>query len=175
MSGAQKGPKYLREVGYRCPTDPNDGFVQYAFQTKLSTFELISSMPDMFRDFNAFMGRTVGARKKWLEWYDVSERLIQGARQDVPLFVDIGGGKGHDTIRFQEEYPNSGQLVLQDLAPVIASIQGLPAGIEAMPYDFFTPQPVKGKGASPASKGFLIYKPDRCACILLPSHIPRLV
>lgn len=149
MGGAQKGPKYLKEVGYRCPTDPNDGFIQYAFQTKLSTFELISTMPDVFKDFNSFMGRTVGARKKWLEWYDVPGRLIQDASHDVPLFVDVGGGKGHDTVKFQELFPSSGQLILQDLAPVIASIPDLPFGIDAMSYDFFTPQPVKGKVVLP--------------------------
>ncbi|KAJ2990916.1 hypothetical protein NUW58_g2723 [Xylaria curta] len=147
MTGAQMGSKYLRENGYHCPTDPKAGFVQYAFQTELSTFELISTMPDTFRDFNAFMGRTVGARKKWLEWYDVPGRLIQGARKDAPLLVDVGGGKGHDTLRFHELHPNSGHLVLQDLAPVLASSLDLPNEIEKMPYDFFTAQPVKGARA----------------------------
>jgi hypothetical protein len=145
MTGAQMGPKYLREKGYRCPTDPKAGFVQYAFNTDLTTFELISTMPDTFKDFNAFMGRTVGARVKWLEWYDVQGRLIQGARKDVPLLVDVGGGKGHDMLRFHDVYPNTGPLILQDLAPVIASVQDLPNEIEKLSYDFFTPQPVKGK------------------------------
>ncbi|KAI1753318.1 putative O-methyltransferase [Xylaria castorea] len=147
MAGAQMGPKYLQENGYRCPTDPKAGFVQYAFQTELSTFELISTMPDTFKDFNAFMGRTVGARKKWLEWYDVPGRLIRGAKKDAPLLVDVGGGKGHDTLRFHELHPNSGHLILQDLAPVIASAQDLPDEIEKIPYDFFTAQPVKGARA----------------------------
>jgi hypothetical protein len=101
-------------------------------------------MPSTFRDFNSFMGRTVGARKKWLEWYDASGRLIQGANPDKPLFVDVGGGKGHDTFKFQELFPNSVQLVLQYLPAVIASIQNLPPGIDAMSYDFFAPQPLKG-------------------------------
>ena len=172
MGAAQMGPKYLREVGYRSPTDPNDGFTQYAFQTKLSTFELISTMPDIFKDFNSFMGRTVGARKKWLEWYDVTGRLIQGASPDVPLFVDVGGGKGHDTIKFQEMFPSSGQLILQDLAPVITSVQDLPFGIDAIPYDFFTPQPVKGKAVLSSCTEILSKQFHRCPRLFLPPYIP---
>ncbi|KAI9172792.1 O-methyltransferase asqD [Paramyrothecium foliicola] len=144
MAAAQMGPKYLKEVGYVAPTDPNDGFMQYAFQTKLSSFDLIASKPSVFKDFNTFMGRKVGAKTKWLEWYPVQERLIKDARQDTPLLVDIGGGNGHDVIAFQELYPDAGQLILQDQASVIASIQNMPTGIDRMAYDFFTPQPVKG-------------------------------
>lgn len=144
MTGAQQSPKYLRNNGYRCPTDPRAGFVQYAFQTDLTTFELISTMPDTFKDFNAFMGREVGARKKWLEWYDVPGRLMHGAKQDTPLLVDVGGGKGHDLVRFLEFHPDVGRLVLQELEPVLQSAPDLPSEIEKMPYDFFTVQPVKG-------------------------------
>lgn len=144
MTGAQQSPKYLRNNGYRCPTDPRAGFVQYAFQTELTTFELIGTMPDTFKDFNAFMGREVGARKKWVEWYDVSGRLIHGAKQDVPLLVDVGGGKGHDLVRFLEFHPDVWRLILQDLEPVLRSAPDLPSEIEKMPYDFFTAQPVKG-------------------------------
>ncbi|KAI1196277.1 putative O-methyltransferase [Nemania serpens] len=147
MTGAQQSPKYLRNNGYRCPTDPRAGFVQYAFQTELTTFELIGTMPDTFKDFNAFMGREVGARKKWVEWYDVSGRLIHGAKQDVPLLVDVGGGKGHDLVRFLEFHPDVWRLILQDLEPVLRSAPDLPSEIEKMPYDFFTAQPVKGARA----------------------------
>ncbi|KAI0197625.1 putative O-methyltransferase [Astrocystis sublimbata] len=147
MTGAQQSPKYLRNNGYRCPTDPRAGFIQYAFQTDLTTFELISTMPDTFRDFNSFMGREVGARKKWLEWYDVSGRLMHGAKQDVPLLVDVGGGKGHDLVRFLEFHPGAERLVLQDLEPVLQSAPNLPDKIEKMPYDIFTMQPIKGARA----------------------------
>ncbi|KAI8627286.1 putative O-methyltransferase [Xylariaceae sp. FL1651] len=147
MTGAQQSPNYLRENGYRCPTDPRAGFVQYAFQTNLTTFELIGTMPETFKDFNAFMGRNVGARKSWLDWYDVPNRLIKGARQHRPLLVDVGGGNGHDSVRFLRVHPGAGHVVLQDMGSVIASSPELPAGIEKMQYDFFTPQPVEGARA----------------------------
>jgi hypothetical protein len=158
MAGAQKSPNYLRENGYRCPTDPRSGFVQYAYKTDLTTFELIGTMPETFKDFNAFMGRKTGARKKWLEWYDVPGRLIQEARDDVPLLVDVGGGKGHDCLRFLEYYPDAGRLVLQDLEPVIASAPELPDTLDTMAYDFFTPQPVKGTVLNYLSSLYLAYR-----------------
>jgi hypothetical protein len=60
------------------------------------------------------------------------------------LLVDIGGGLGHDPIAFKTHFPKlPGNLLLQDLAAVIDSITDLPTGIQAMPHDFFKPQPVK--------------------------------
>ncbi|KAK7750884.1 hypothetical protein SLS62_007147 [Diatrype stigma] len=144
---AQKAPKYLRETGYRCPTDPKDGLMQYAFQTKLTTFDFFSSIPDVLMDFNTFMGNTMGARSYWVDWFPVPERLLDGAIADSALLVDVGGGKGHDVLAFHEKYPRQGRLVLQDLAPVIEAIGTLDHAIELMPYDFFKSQPVKGARA----------------------------
>lgn len=76
MVGAMhKAPKYFEESGYRCPTDPHDGLMQYAFQTKLSAFDFFSSLPSIFKDFNTFMSNTMGARGYWVDWFPVEERL----------------------------------------------------------------------------------------------------
>ncbi|KAF3055593.1 Demethylsterigmatocystin 6-O-methyltransferase [Daldinia childiae] len=144
MGAASKAPKYLKEAGYRCPTDPNDGFMQYAFQTKLTTFQLFNSIPQVQKDFNNFMGSTLGSRKIWLDWYPIQE-LIDGAVPDSALLVDIGGGKGHDLIAFHERYPHKGRLVLQDF--VIDTIEELDPAIDPMYYDFFAEQPIKGARA----------------------------
>lgn len=147
VGAAHKAPNYLRESGYRCPTDPRDGFMQYAFQTKLTTFELFSSIPRIFKDFNTFMGSTMGARGYWVDWYPIQERLLDGADLAVKgsaLIVDVGGGKGHDLAAFHGKYSGQGRLVLQDLAPVVESLSDLVPDIEVMTYDFFTKQPVKG-------------------------------
>ncbi|GAB1312628.1 hypothetical protein MFIFM68171_02838 [Madurella fahalii] len=147
VGAAMKAPKYLREAGHRCPTDPSDGFMQYAFQTKLRTFQLFSSMPQVFKDFNMFMGNTMGARSYWVDWFPAQDRLLDGATKDSALLVDVGAGKGHDLIAFHSKYPNRGRLVLQDLASVTDSILELDPAIELMVYDFFTEQPVKGARA----------------------------
>ncbi|KAI1764980.1 putative O-methyltransferase [Hypoxylon sp. FL1150] len=144
---ALKAPKYLREKGYQCPTDPKDGLMQYAFQTKLSTFEYFNSIPEVIADFNAFMGNTMGARSFWIDWFPVKERLLDGATANSTLIVDVGGGKGHDLLAFHEKHPLHGRLVLQDLAAVTEKIKDPNPAIELMSYDFFTPQPVEGARA----------------------------
>lgn len=149
IGAATKAPKWLRETGYRCPTDPQDGFIQYAFQTKLTAFQLFNSMPSVLKDFNTFMGSTMGARRYWLDWFPVRERLIDGASRDSPLLIDVGGGKGHDIMAFHDKYPDQGSLVLQDSAAVTDSIDPLYPSIKVTTYDFFTEQPIKGKNRRP--------------------------
>jgi hypothetical protein len=144
VGAAMKAPKYLREAGYRCPTDPHDGFMQYAFQTKMTSFEYFSSIPSVFRDFNTFMGSTMGARNYWVDWFPVQESLLDGYTKSSALLVDVGAGKGHDLIAFHEKYPGRGRMILQDLAPVTTSLHEVDPAIELMAYDFFKEQPVQG-------------------------------
>lgn len=89
VGAMQKAPNYLSEAGYRCPVDPHDGFMQYAFQTKLTTFELFNSIPRVLKDFNMFMGNTMGARKYWVDWFPIEERLLSGANDSSALVVDV--------------------------------------------------------------------------------------
>ncbi|CAG9998313.1 unnamed protein product [Clonostachys byssicola] len=147
VGAAQKAPKYLKEYGYRCPIDPRDGLMQYAHQTKLNTFDFFCSMPDVFNDFNLFMGNTMGARNYWVDWFPVEEQLLQDLDKESALLVDVGGGKGHDLIAFQEKYPARGRVVLQEIPSVVESLTDLDRGIETMAYDFFTEQPIKGARA----------------------------
>lgn len=145
VGAATKAPKWLKESGHRCPTNPHDGFIQYAYQTKLNIFQLFSTMPDQMKDFNLFMGNTMGARDYWVDWFPVQERLIDGATKESALLVDVGAGKGHDLLAFHNKYPDQGLLVLQDLAAVTDNLEGLDPSIKPMAYDFFAEQPVKGK------------------------------
>ncbi|EXU99898.1 O-methyltransferase [Metarhizium robertsii] len=144
VNAAQKAPKYLKEYGHRCPANPRDGLVQFAFQTKMTTFELLSSMPDILRDFNLFMGNTMGSRSYWVDWYPVQDRLLTGLRGQSAVLVDVGAGKGHDLMAFHEKYAGHGRLVLQDSAAVTDHVKNLSDEIEIMAHDFFTEQPVRG-------------------------------
>jgi hypothetical protein len=146
LTAAVKAPKFFREAGYRCPSDPKDGLMQYAFNSKLSSFDLLAAMPNILQDFNTFMGNTMGARNYWTDWYPVQERLLDGADPDSALLVDVGGGKGHDILAFHDKYPGQGRLVLEELGAVTNSLgTSLSASIEVLEYDFFKEQPVKGK------------------------------
>jgi len=65
-----------------------------------------------------------------------------------PFIVDIGGGRGQSLIAIQQEAPAGfgAKMILQDRPGVLDTLrpEDIP-NIEKMPYDFFTPQPVKSK------------------------------
>ncbi|TVY16828.1 O-methyltransferase asqD [Lachnellula arida] len=145
LQAAWKAPQYLRETNYRCPENPTDGLVQYAFQTKLETFKLLASKPELQTDFNTFMGNTMGARNYWVDWYPVQKQILDDVSlgSKSPVIVDVGAGKGHDLTAFNAKFPGH-KLVLQDLQSVIDNVLDLDGSIETMAYDFFTEQPLKG-------------------------------
>jgi hypothetical protein len=166
VSSAIKAPKFLRETKYHAPTEPTDGFVQYANQTKLNIFEYLQSMPSLFADFNLFMGNTMGAREYWHDWYDVQGRLLNGfeSSESSTLLVDIGGGKGHDMVAFDSAFGEhlegeKGALVLQDLPQVLDAVpeEELRSTIKKMAHDFFAAQPVKGKHSRVTTQAILSY------------------
>jgi hypothetical protein len=151
VSSAIKAPKYLQETQWKSPTEPHDGFVQYANQTKLQIFDFLISQPSLFQDFNTFMGNTMGARKYWCDWYDVKGRLLDGfdSKKSSALLVDVAGGKGHDLQAFHTNFQKEGykgELVLQEIKDVLDGIKDeeLDQSVRRMEYDFFTQQPIKG-------------------------------
>lgn len=146
MTSAAQAPKYFRESKYRSPSEPTDGLIQYAKQTKHDVFGYLLEHSSLLADFNNFMGHTMGAKQYWVDWYPVEERLLKGLDVSKPLLVDIGGGRGHDLQAFVTKYPNKGRLVLEDLAQGLNSIVegSLDHSIERVEYDFFTLQPIKG-------------------------------
>lgn len=125
--------------------------LQLAHSTKQTFFEYLGSHPDHNQQFNNFMGLYATDRPRWLDpgHFPVEKILGEEAKigdENTVLMVDVGGGKGHDLILFREKYPNlPGRLILQDLPFVISQAGSLPAGLEAMPHDFFTPQPINGE------------------------------
>ena len=63
--------------------------------------------------------------------------------------VDVGGGRGHASVRIAEKVPGI-ELIVQDDEAIVRAGQneGVPAEvkdrIQFMPYDFYNVQPVKG-------------------------------
>ncbi|QSZ37336.1 hypothetical protein DSL72_009434 [Monilinia vaccinii-corymbosi] len=146
VGAASKAPKFFKEAGYQCPTDPRNGLMQYANQTKLPSFEYFSTVPFIIKNFNTFMGNTMGARCYWVDWFPVAEQILNGAstEKDSVLMVDVGGGRGHDLQALYEKFPNQGKLILQDLPHVLEDAEELDATIQRCGYDFFTAQPIHG-------------------------------
>lgn len=139
--------EHFRSRGYKCPTDTLNCPFQWTYATDLSYFGYLHQNPEKLKHFETFLSGNGGTRKYWIEWFPVeSEILSNGAENDTPLVVDVGGNKGHDLERLLARFPQAnGRLVLQDLQNTINNIQDLSPGIQPIPHDFFTPQPVKGE------------------------------
>jgi hypothetical protein len=141
-------PEFFEERGYVAPTDSRDGALQYAFATKKEAFEFWQELPGVWDNFNTFVAGTRGSHPDWFQWFPVKNHLLKGVNLDAdsPFLVDIAGGKGQDIERFLKTFPDvTGRFVLEDLTPVIEDIKSLDPRIEKVQYDFYLPQPVKGK------------------------------
>lgn len=87
----------------------------------------------------------------------MKDRLINGSAtdSDAVFMVDVGGGSGHDLIKFVERHSTEsflGGLILQDIPEVIGPLSDLPHAIQASAHDFMEPQPVKGEIPVPRRK-----------------------
>jgi hypothetical protein len=105
---------------------------------------------------------------EWFELYPVAEKLqcSSSSASDV-LLVDVGGGHGQAITGFKDKNPTiKGSLIVQDLPVVVESMPNLPAGITAMPHNFFEPQPVIGAKAY-YLRAVLHDWPDKQALIIL--------
>lgn len=100
--------------------------------------------PKNFENFNLFMATRRENQTTWIDRYPVREEAT-GLSQQRALFVDIGGGVGHQCADFKAKYPDlRGRVILQDL-PLAVKHAILTPGVEAMACDFMTPQPIKGR------------------------------
>lgn len=153
-------PFYLEQTGFK-HVNGAPGPFQDAHNTKDNMFPWLIKDPPMMSNFNAFMTGQRADRKQWFDFFNVDSILLKDASTDpeATLLVDIAGGEGHDIEAFQARFPSApGRLVLQDLPPVIDSIQVLDAKIERQKYDFFQTQPIKGiaikrVGVTPVQEG----------------------
>ena len=177
MPTAAKMPEYLRKKNYSEPENNTDSAFAYALGSEFWTY--LAAHPSLSKDFNSFMKSRREGRPSWFATYPVHERLLLGVdpHPGSVLLIDIGGGRGHDLLKFRQDYSKeSGRLVLQDQPAVISDIDSDMDCIECMSHDFFMPQPIKGIYERRAKK--IPYKPAdlsaRCASIPLSGYFPRL-
>ncbi|KAJ5935065.1 hypothetical protein N7466_004612 [Penicillium verhagenii] len=137
-------PEYLRAHDYVNPEDYDNSPMKWAVGQ--SQFEWLANNKDKQTLFNSYMASRRQGRPMWFDVYPV-ERLFGHSIPigDTPFLVDVGANQGHDLKEFRQRYKHlPGKLILQDQPKVVAGICGQEPGIEAMPYNFFEPQPVKG-------------------------------
>lgn len=76
------------------------------------------------------------------DWFDVFP-FSNDCAPERAHFVDIGGSIGHQCRRLKAKYPDLlGRVICQDLEETIKAAPPND-GVEMMPHDFFTPEPVK--------------------------------
>lgn len=147
-------PAWLKQNGYRSPTEGRNCPFNIGFRTDYHFFEFLNGKnpgyPDLGTQFNNLMSAYHQGRPSWMDsgFYPVQESLIDGAKtgEGEVFIVDVGGNKGHDLEEFKSKWPNApGRLILQDQSHVLEEVESLDSTIEPMVHDFFTEQPVKGK------------------------------
>lgn len=99
------------------------------------------------RSFDDYMAskRPAESMKQWFEIYPAAREFANAqSGPDGVLIVDVGGGPGQELVGLKQAHPElPGRYVLEDLPATLDRIASLPDGIEKLPYDFFTPQPIK--------------------------------
>ncbi|KAL8691296.1 MAG: hypothetical protein Q9224_004209 [Gallowayella concinna] len=141
---------YLERNGYRVPQDVKTGPFADAWGGK-NTWALYDVEPARGEVFNSFMTKWREGKRIWTDTYPAKHNLCEKMEksENAVLLVDIGGGSGHVMEAFVKDPGHqTGRLILQDLAAALGDADSLmQQGIEAMAYDFFAPQPVKGAKA----------------------------
>ncbi|KAJ5659270.1 S-adenosyl-L-methionine-dependent methyltransferase [Penicillium longicatenatum] len=137
--------EFFQATDYANPEDAWATPFHVAYNTKDHHFDWLQKNPEDLHAFDTLM--SLNRQIEGVQWYDfypVEEKLQVPA--DRVRLVDVGGGLGHDVARFKERFPDiPGRLIVEDLPSVIQNIKApLGEGIEAIGYDIFTEQPVKG-------------------------------
>ena len=166
-------PAYLARNGHKVPQDVKTG--PFADTHGKNTWALYEAEPARGEIFNSFMSKWKEGAGHWFDRYPIEERLSDAydKSEDMVLLVDVGGGEGHVLREFvAQRGKRKNRLIVQDLpAPLSPAKQFRSLGIEAMPYDFFTPQPVKGQEHR-FSWGMPLTLNLRRQSLLLPWNIP---
>ena len=143
-------PRFLKQTGYKNPINHTEGPFQYAFRTDESLFVWLNQRPERLDAVNTFMEGQRDGRNAWFEYYPFQESVAAKVHDhDDVLIVDVGGGRGHELQALKSTFPGAqGRMVVQDLSETIEGISSLAPGIEAMKFNFFNPQPIKGLALS---------------------------
>jgi hypothetical protein len=140
----QATPGFLKENGYQNPTDETNTAFQKGWNTRKQAFEFMRDKPGAMEHFHEYMALRRQAELSWLTVYPVREETAGLSDPDRPLYVNIGGGIGHQCAQFRERHPTiPGRVILQDLPGTVALALQTP-GVENMAHDMFQPQPVRG-------------------------------
>lgn len=137
-------PEFHRARGYGDPVAANKCPFQLAFKTSKPAFDFMQELPQSSLDaFHTYMAIRTRNSRSWLSVYPFGQEINQSGPDDM-VFVDVGGGFGHQCLDLRKRYPNlQGRVILQDLEhPIGGRLEY--ASVEGMVHDAFKTQPIKG-------------------------------
>ncbi|KAL8790085.1 MAG: hypothetical protein Q9213_000787 [Squamulea squamosa] len=140
-------PEFLAETKYLNPIDATASPFQKAHKTELPAFRWMPKTPIYTSNFAKWVDASREGQNGFLDSFPFEEEVNCAVDPSMPLFVDVGGGIGHQCVALKSKLPHiPGRVILQDLEAVISQAMEC-IGIEAMVHDFKTEQPVKGARA----------------------------
>ncbi|PCG99020.1 O-methyltransferase, family 2 [Penicillium occitanis (nom. inval.)] len=167
----QQLPDFLAETKYADITQNDKTALQKAFNTELPGFIWFPNQAERFGHFQQVMTVQRAGAVSWLSAFPFKEEL--GDFQGETVFVDVGGGFGHQSLSVRGAFPDvKGKIVLQDLPQTLQFVPPMD-DVEVMPHNFFEPQVVKDAKFY-YLRNILHDWPDDKAVIILKNIIPAL-
>ncbi|KAH0158917.1 O-methyltransferase, partial [Aureobasidium melanogenum] len=139
-------PDFLKQTGYKELESATKTALSAAWNHDMPPFVHYQTKPELFAHFNRFMSVQRLGMPTWLDVYPYQE-LANNTPSGEPLFVDVGGGFGHQSIALRERIPDApGRIIVQDIPITLEHAISHP-GVEHMVQDFFQPQQIQGATA----------------------------
>jgi hypothetical protein len=133
---------------YQFPKGEEQSLMQHTFGD--SMFALLSKDPYRKKIFDECMAaRTYLRDRKWFGVWPAREHLRErqaGDASSSASVFDIGCGAGQDLAAFRKALPDvDGTFIVEDLPDTFKALPPPSQWITLQSYDFFTPQPNKGR------------------------------
>ncbi|KAK4494655.1 hypothetical protein PRZ48_014011 [Zasmidium cellare] len=139
-------PWFLRKNGYKSPASLRECCWQEVYEGDGTIWEWMKEYPEMGRYFNDYMAAARPYTSSALGEEFPFGRLFEGSKKDDVVFVDVGGGHGHQAVSLRKSFPKErGRFILQDLPQVVDG--KVLDDVEVMAHDMMKEQPVKGARA----------------------------
>jgi trans-aconitate methyltransferase len=99
--------------------------------------------PEKKAAFHRLMDLQFAFSHTWLDVVDLANEFASVTGPETILFVDIGGGNGHQCEELLNKYPDlQGRVILEDQEKVIKHAT-VGKNVERLTYDYITEQPVR--------------------------------
>ncbi|MCJ1329290.1 hypothetical protein MMC10_005969 [Thelotrema lepadinum] len=158
-------PDFLAETKYQDPTNVVNSPLQKGWKTDLPAFLWVQTRPEGFKHFNQWMMAQREGMPTWLDVFPVKQDCA-GMSPERAVFVDVGGGLGHQCMSLRNHFPDlTGRVVLQDIPATLEHVTSLEK-VEIVAQDFFQPQAVKGAKLYYFRNIFHDYPDEKCRIIV---------